>query len=149
MTLTKHFKLDEFVKSETANKNNIDNTPSKDVQGNLLFLATYTMEPIRRAWGEIKINSGYRCDALNKLVGGSPTSYHRYGLACDFAPKHKEIMKSVFNWCIRSLDYDKLIWEFDSWIHIQVNTNARKNRSHILEAFKSTNEIIYARINRI
>ncbi len=34
------------------------------------------------------INSGYRCEAHNKAVGGKPDSAHRYGLACDIKCTH-------------------------------------------------------------
>lgn len=32
-----------------------------------------------------KINSGYRCKPHNKAVGGSDTSSHRIGVACDIS----------------------------------------------------------------
>jgi len=42
------------------------------------------LDPIREKVGKpIRVSSGYRPEALNKAVGGSPTSNHRYARAAD------------------------------------------------------------------
>ena len=45
------------------------------------------LDVLRRAWGgPIKVNSGFRCGAHNREVGGSPMSRHLIGCAADIAP---------------------------------------------------------------
>ena len=39
----------------------------------------------------INISSGYRCPELNKAVGGSSTSAHRYGYAFDLVPTNGQM----------------------------------------------------------
>ena len=49
-----------------------------------MYLAAYVLEPLRKAMGEpIKIGSGFRCQQLNKAVGGVANSQHLTGQAAD------------------------------------------------------------------
>lgn len=45
--LSKHFKLNEFLRSETAVRRGIDNTPSIEVVSNLQQLCVNILEPLR------------------------------------------------------------------------------------------------------
>lgn len=119
--ITEHFKLEEFIKSSTADKHNIDNTPSKEIIDNIVELAEL-LEKIRKRWNSpIIITSGYRCKKLNKLVGGSPTSQHLKGQAADIICKdNKElfilIMQMVYN---GEITIGQLIDERNyKWLHI-------------------------------
>lgn len=73
----RHFTLSELIKSDTADRLNIDNIPNfAQVQLLALFVDS-CLEPIREAAGQpIIVNSGYRCKALNDAIGGSKTSHH-------------------------------------------------------------------------
>ena len=76
----KYFTIKELCKSNTAIKYGIDNTPTPEVEQNLIALIENVLDPLREAWGSpIIINSGYRCPILNKAVGGSKTSSHMSG----------------------------------------------------------------------
>ena len=80
----KHFTLKEFVKSDTARRLGIDNTPSPQVEERLRQLVDYVLDPLREAYGKpIYVNSGYRCPALNRAVGGVAHSQHLTGEAAD------------------------------------------------------------------
>ena len=82
------FKLSEFTYSATAQARHIENVPSAEAVRNLELLTKNVLDPLREAWGgPIIINSGYRCDELNKAVGGVENSYHRLGMAADIRPK--------------------------------------------------------------
>ena len=84
MNLTKNFTLSEMVRSTTASQRKIDNTPSAEVISNLIFLCREVLQPVRDMTGRpLRVNSGYRSEALNRAVGGSKTSDHRFGLAAD------------------------------------------------------------------
>jgi len=41
------------------------------------------LEIVRETYGEVRINSGARCEAHNKAVGGGSRSQHLYGKAAD------------------------------------------------------------------
>ena len=81
---TKHFKSSEITYSYKAEENGIDNTPTdKDIIDNLNY-TLQRLEEIRSGYNKpIIISSGYRCEELNKLVGGVDNSLHKIGLAVD------------------------------------------------------------------
>lgn len=88
MPLSNHFTLGEFLRSETAERDyelkKVQENPPEEVIDNLKYLVETALQPIREAFDyPIKISSGYRCQLLNKLVGGSATSQHCLGEAAD------------------------------------------------------------------
>ena len=73
---TENFKVSELEYSDTAKRYKIDNTIPDELESNAKRLLTF-LQDLREKWGSaIKINSGYRCPILNKLVSGSKTSAH-------------------------------------------------------------------------
>ncbi len=56
------------------------------------------------------ISSGYRCPALNKAVGGSDTSQHMKGEACDIYVEDVEKLRKWFA-ILMDGDFDQLIFE--------------------------------------
>lgn len=130
----KYFTIEELCKSSTANKLKINNTPNLEVIDNLEKLVKYILDPLRFKYGKpIEVNSGYRCEALNKAVGGSKTSHHLFGLAADITGKSKIENEKLFNLAQElNLPFDQLINEKDySWIHISYNKNPRKQVLHL------------------
>lgn len=110
--MSKYFTLNEMIKSRTAKECNINNTPTdpKIIQ-NLEYVIS-RLNPIRELYGHpIYVNSGYRCDKLNKKVGGSATSFHRKGLAVDLTTGSKEGNKELFNLIRAKFHFDLLINE--------------------------------------
>ena len=80
----KYFTIKELVRSDTARRLGIDNTPPADAVRALHELVDHVLDPLRKAWGgPIRVNSGYRCPELNMAVGGSPNSQHQRGEAAD------------------------------------------------------------------
>lgn len=123
--LSEHFTLEEFLASQTAARNGIDNTPSPEIVANLTKTATL-MEQVRAILGgdAIFISSGYRSPSLNAAVGGAANSAHTTGQACDF---NCPAFGTVRDICLAlesapDLHYDQLIREFDAngsgWCHI-------------------------------
>lgn len=86
-TITKDFSYREFERSEVAEAKHICNViTSFEVRDSILALTENVLQPLRDAWGKpLKVNSGYRCKALNAAVGGVPTSQHVKGEAADMA----------------------------------------------------------------
>ena len=127
MQITRNFSLEEFVKSETAKKYNIDNTPPQNVINNIVSLCG-VLQKIRDKYGKpIHINSGYRCPKLNSKVGGSKTSQHMNGSAADISVGSVKQNKELFDFIVKmanneEIQFRQLIDEYDyKWVHIAVN----------------------------
>lgn len=82
------------------------------------------LQVVRDKFGPIQVNSGFRGDVLNKAIGGSKTSQHRFGEAVDFVPLAAD-MTEVFWWIVNEsgLDFHQIILEggtpgHPTWIHI-------------------------------
>lgn len=116
----KHFTIEEMTKSSTATAKGIDNTPSKDIEAKLQKLIEAVLDLLREWYGKpIRVNSGYRCEALNEAIGGSKTSQHCLGEAADITAGSKEENKKLFEYIKDNLPFDQLINESDfSWIHV-------------------------------
>ena len=132
--MTPHFSLDELTFSNTAIRLDIDNTPAEAELKNLQRLAE-GLEQIRTKLDSnpIKLSSGYRCLKLNRALKSRDTSYHVRGLAADFTcPKFgsvNEVMRAIAD---SSIEFDQLIFEFDSWIHIGFSEAGAKPRRQML-----------------
>ena len=88
LNITKDFTWDEMMYSHTAEVHGIDNRPSvkerSKIESAIEELVKRLLQPLRLAYGKpIRISSGYRCQQVNKLVGGVPTSQHTKGEAAD------------------------------------------------------------------
>ena len=119
----KYFTIKELTKSDTAKKHGISNTPNSQAKQNLENLVNFVLDPLREAYGKpIVVTSGYRCNKLNQLIGGSKTSQHCTGQAADICSSigTKEENEKLFNLILElKLPFDQLINEHDfDWIHI-------------------------------
>lgn len=116
----KHFTIEEMTESSTAKAKDIDNTPSQEILAKLQKLIEAILDPLREWYGKpIRVNSGYRCEALNEAIGGSKTSQHCLGEAADITAGSKEENEKLFNYIKDNLPFDQLINESDfSWIHV-------------------------------
>jgi zinc D-Ala-D-Ala carboxypeptidase len=84
MNLSPNFSLHELTKSETALRNDLDNTPGEAETENLRLLCEKVLQPVRDHFGKgVKVNSGFRAPAVNQATGGSKTSDHCLGRAAD------------------------------------------------------------------
>ena len=123
--ITMHFTLEELYDSATAKKLGINNKPSIQQTINLVYLCAYVLEPLRVAMNEpIKIGSGFRCEKLNKAVGGVYNSQHLKGQAADLCIDG-DIKKGRrwFEYIRKNLPFDQLIWEKNPktgscWVHV-------------------------------
>ena len=120
----KYFDLEEFLDSSIARQKGISNLPSWDVIENLRNLGFF-LDWLREDWGSgINVTSGYRCEKLNKAVGGVATSCHKLGFAADIQPANGDMegfKKFVVEWAKDKL-FDEIIIEKNGkteWLHIQ------------------------------
>jgi len=127
--LSPHFALSEFLVSETAAREGIDNTPSPEIIEQLKRTAAL-LEEVRTLLGgqPIIICSGYRCLELNRAIGSSDTSQHIQGQAADFTcPGYGtplQIAEAIYA-ANPPIEFDQLIHEFDSWVHISWGDDCR------------------------
>jgi zinc D-Ala-D-Ala carboxypeptidase len=128
MYLSANFTVDEFVASQTAAREGIDN----DLPIELLPAAkrtAYGLEMVRTLLGDkpILISSGYRSAALNAAVKGSQGSQHLVAEAVDFTCPSFGTPAQIVNTLVKSqLYYDQCILEFGRWVHISFNDRNRK-----------------------
>lgn len=145
----KYFTISELTKSSTATRLGIDNTPDGLSRTNLESLVVNVLDPLREAFGKpIVVNSGFRCEKLNKAVGGASSSQHRYGQAADIEAysRKPEDNRRLFE-LIRELNlpFDQLINEFGyDWVHVSFNRFSR--RGQVLEAKKQAGKTVYINV---
>ena len=140
-----HFTIEELYASATAKAKGINNKPNVQQMINLVYLCAYVMEPLRVAMGEpIKIGSGFRCQALNKAVGGVYNSQHLKGQAVDLCiDGDLKKGKKWFDYIRKNLPFDQLIWEHNAkgsyWVHVSyVYPDFGKNRKQVIENLLKT-----------
>lgn len=85
----------------------------------------------------IIVNSGYRCEALNKAIGGAKSSQHMLGEAADITVGSKEENEKLFDYIKDNLEFDQLINESDfSWVHVSYREG--RLRKQVLELWKQS-----------
>lgn len=146
MNLSENFTLEQMIKSDTAKRNNIDNSPLSNgelfVINNLEALCKNTLEPINTLLKKIYTTSGYRCKKLNDKVGSSDISQHRLGKACDFVPGC--IVEDAFQKIKASnIPFDQLIQENDEWIHVSYDKDKKVQRRMVLKMAKENGILKY------
>lgn len=152
--LSKNFTLEEFTYSPTAIKKGIVNKPTQLEVENMTALCENVLEPLREWLNDgsrkkvgIKISSGYRCKALNDVIGGSKSSQHMTGQAVDIDLGDK--CADAFKYIREKLEFDQMIWEFGNdeqpnWIHVSFAKNS--NRKMCLRAVSVNNKTQYHHI---
>ena len=135
MNLSANFTLKELTKSDTATRLGLDNMPDDEALENLKTLCEKVLQPVRDHFGKsVTVNSGFRSPESNAAVGGSKTSDHCKGQACDL-----EIdgipNPELAQWIMDNLDYTQLILEFytqgqpnSGWVHVSYDPNNLKNQ---------------------
>ena len=139
LQLSEHFSLAELTKTSV----NIENVPSEAQVENLKRLCRW-LERLRRRWNDkygdgddpIIINSGFRTAAVNKAVGGVPSSNHLTGCAVDIrcigmeqALRYAAILLDISD--MSREDFDELLIEQKRsviWIHFAVRPSENRRR---------------------
>ena len=141
MATKSYFTIDELCASDTAKKYGIDNTPNPTIITRLQRLINF-LNPIREAWGSaIKVTSGYRCEKLNCLVGGSKTSSHTIGYGVDLIPlngRMSEFQKFIVDY-MKNKMFDQCIIEKSGkteWVHIGLYNLKGQQRRMIFNIIK-------------
>ena len=139
MNLSEHMTLAELTKTKTG----IENVPNEAQVENLRRVCRW-LERLRKRWNDkygdgddpIIINSGFRSEAVNKAVGGVPTSNHLTGCAVDIrcigmeqALRYASILLDISD--MSREDFDELLIEQRRsvvWIHFAVRPSGNRRR---------------------
>tara|TARA_R100000805_G_C3618635_1_gene121323 strand:+ start:1122 stop:1577 length:456 start_codon:yes stop_codon:yes gene_type:complete len=147
--ISKHISYKEGVRSNTATRKGIDNTPNDEQLENMKLVAEQVFEPLRiYVNGPIKINSFFRCPELNKAIGGSSKSQHCKGQAMDIDDTFGHMTNAeMYNFIKEHLDFDQMIWEFGDddnpdWVHVSY-VSSKDNRNRCLKAYKENGRTKY------
>ena len=144
MKLSEHMTLAELTKTNSG----IANVPSEAQVENLKRLCRW-LERLRRRWNDLYgegddplvINSGYRSPAVNKAVGGAPTSNHLTGCAVDIRVAGLE---QLLRYAVILLDisdesgedFDELLLERNKagryWLHFAVRPSGNRRRIRLI-----------------
>ena len=133
-----YVKISELIKSDTADKYNIPNTPNKTQIDNMQALIYHILQPTREHFGNpLIVTSGFRSKVLNaklKSLGYHPseTSQHCSGEAADFIVRNISLHEIV-KFIAKNLQFDQLILEYDnnsSWVHVSYREG--RNRKQIM-----------------
>lgn len=135
----RYFELYEFLESQVAKEEGIDNTPTFEIVEHLAEMTENILDPLRAAYGApIYVNSGFRCRRLNDAVGGVPTSAHLRGYAADIVPANGDV-ESFFSfireWLLRTgRRFDQLIIERAGsirWVHFGLYGSKGQQRGQV------------------
>ena len=128
LQISKNFRLSEFLRSASAENNNIHQqyTIDLNVLTNIIYLTSSLLQPLRDYVGPISITSGYRCAEVNAIVGGAKTSQHLFGQAVDFVCK--DFSRAIL--FFKNKTFDQLII-YDLFIHVSLTTAF--NRKQVID----------------
>ena len=143
MKLSEHMTLAELTKTSVR----MENVPNEAQVENLKRVCRW-LERLRRRWNDlygegddpIVINSGFRSAAVNKAVGGAPTSNHLTGCAVDIRVAGLE---QLLRYAVILLDisdesgedFDELLLERNGavmWLHFAVRPKENRRRVRIV-----------------
>lgn len=124
--------MEEFTRSETAERLGISNIPGNREQLAIVHLCTKLLQQLRDIYGgPIRINSGYRCPELNKAVGGVATSQHGKGEAADLSidGKARELLELIEE---HHLPFDQaILYRKQNFLHVSLKMEG-ENREQII-----------------
>jgi zinc D-Ala-D-Ala carboxypeptidase len=151
MKIGRYLTLAECIKSDTAIRKGIDNTPQGNEVQAMIKVCAWVYDDLCEYFNcKIPITSFYRSEQLNRAIGGSASSQHCKGeaidLDCDTLTSGLT-NKIIFNYIKNNLTFDQLIYEFGSdnnpdWVHCSIAYEGQQ-RMQVLRATKIKSKTIY------
>jgi uncharacterized protein YcbK (DUF882 family) len=133
MHLSPHFTLSELTTTSTG----LANTPTQAELCRLRALCSAVLEPWRERVGALRVNSGFRSEAVNQAVGGSKSSQHRKGEAADVTPLHSkriDAWRVLLEMAENGLPVDQaIIYETTGHIHVSHATERNARREFLVK----------------
>ena len=142
--LSENFWLHEFTASATAQAagREVIVFPGSPAFYAIGQLCERHLQPLRNVFGPITINSAYRPDWLNELIGGSRNSQHRQALAVDFVVPALTPLKVCEAIQLSGRSFDQVIHEFGRWTHISISLDGQ-DRNELLTAGHVEGRVVY------
>lgn len=141
ISLSKYLTIEQAIKSDTALRLGIDNTPNDEQLEALREWGIHIYDKIKGKFTKCYTTSIFRCDDLNEAIGGALQSQHKKGEAGDIDSPSNAYNLEVFKWSLKNINFDQLIAEFPtesgpSWLHFSYNPKNRGllNREDVLVA---------------
>lgn len=151
--ISPHITMAEAIKSNTAIRLGLDNTPNEKQLTAMKMVAVKCFEPVRTHHGKaIGISSFFRGEKLNKALKGAKSSQHCQGEAIDIDADIFDngiTNKEIFEYILNHLAFDQLITEYPDkqgepkWVHVSWN-NDGANRGQVLVANKVNGRTTYS-----
>lgn len=123
--ISKYMSYNEAVRSNTAARLGIDNTPTEYQLKNMIYVATEIFDKVREfVGGPLTCSSFLRVEALNKAIGSGSTSFHVHGGAIDIKNISTTVTNArIFDFIRCELEFSELIWEYGTdiepdWVHV-------------------------------
>ena len=165
MRISQNFSLQELVYSPTALHAGIDQEEHLDTNAiaRITALTLKVLQPVRDQFGPTKINSCFRSEPLNTLIGGSSKSQHccsGTSAAADIEIFSEEISNlQLAQWIKDNLEFDQLILENyaperiskitgkpegpnSGWVHVSYSSIG-ENRKEVLRMVKKNGKHKY------
>ena len=165
MRISQNFSLQELVYSPTALHAGIDQEEHLDTNAiaRITALTLKVLQPVRDQFGPTKINSCFRSEPLNTLIGGSSKSQHccsGTSAAADIEIFSEEISNlQLAQWIKDNLELDQLILENyaperiskitgkpegpnSGWVHVSYSSIG-ENRKEVLRMVKKNGKAKY------
>ena len=129
-----YFTLAEFERTGTG----LPNVAPPEAIVCMQALVKHVLDPLRADLGRpLRINSGFRSEAVNVAVDGSPTSAHKAGKAADVDADGLDAEQLARRVVALGLPFDQLIWYTPArggHLHIALNVGG-KQRGSMLSAY--------------
>jgi hypothetical protein len=144
--MMKNFTMSEMLHSAVAISHRLWNGANREQELNLLALVGQVLDPARDAYGDrVVVNSAFRTEALNRLVGGASQSQHMNGEAADVTtdegPRGNLKLASII---VAQGRFDQLILENvddndlqPQWLHVSWRRHGI-NRHEVRKKVKGT-----------
>jgi len=136
MKIGKHLTLADCMKSATATKKGIINTPTPQDVTRIMYVVEKIYDPLCDKFGlKIPFNSFFRCLELNRAVGSKDNSHHRFGSAIDIdCDGIKGVTnREVYDYIRDNMDFTELIFEGGTeqdpaWVHVAIVKGREKEK---------------------
>ena len=111
--LSPHFKLGEFLNL----KKYPENMPTMQAVANLSYGCHQLLEPARFIAGPIIVNSGFRCEEVNRKVGGVTHSQHLTGQAADIHLADPSRFRQLVEF-LKTCEHTDQLLTGSTWLHV-------------------------------
>ena len=146
MQLSKHFRLEEFEKSQTAQRLGIKNKAGSGEIKNLTDVCYGVLEKVRVKYDKpVIVTSGYRSPELCEAIGSKATSQHTKGEAVDFEVIGVPNIQVAY-FIEANCDFDQLILEYycpdddqKGWVHCSFVEGSNRKQVLTFDGKKYTN----------